>query len=220
MKLSIANLNEDQLKKFIRQFSNHEYVFHQNDMGNTMFVIIAGSIELLDNRNGQEFVVGTLTPGQVLGEKAMLTESPYKRTYSARTKDDTSLLEFTNKHLKIVEAIIPDFASRILQIAAKRLDRANRIISILRPLDPFARLIAAIEFLADEGGKKVAEGVEVPMGVADIEQLCSIDPQIIASSLEAFVDAKILRKTKNGYLLTDKHALSQYLPDLKERIAA
>ena len=63
--MNLANLNEELIKKFVRTISTGEILFKQNDLGNTMFIIVGGEIELLDNHGEKEknYVVGTLGIG-------------------------------------------------------------------------------------------------------------------------------------------------------------
>lgn len=220
MSLNLGNLKPEQLKKFVRQLSAGETLFEQGDLGNTMYIIVSGSFSLLEKRDGAFFVVGTLSVGQVLGEKALLTESPYRRTYTARAEEPATLLEFDNKNLKTVENIIPNFTSRILQIAAKRLDRANKMITILRSMDPIDRVVNAILFICEESGKQTPDGVVVTLTATDINQVCHVDKTIIGECLELMKTAKVIHVQKDTAVIPDLNALKQYYPELKDRVAA
>jgi CRP-like cAMP-binding protein len=213
-------LNSEQLRKFTRTVATGEFLFHQNDLGNTMFVIIEGEIELVEHRRNEEFVVGIMGVGQILGEKAFLTEVPYHRTFSARAKVNCSLLEFERKHIKIVETIIPNFALRILQIAAQRLDRANKIIKLLHYWNPIERLARGILFFNDESGKQTTAGYEITITPDDLVQLTNVNRDTINMVLEELTRAQIIRTSKNGMLLTDPDKLLQFVPDLSQKIAA
>jgi len=217
---SAGKLNPEQIKKNARLFAPAEYLFRQGDLGNTMFIIVGGLIELVEEREGKSTVVGTFGPGQLLGEKAFLTDVPYRRTFSARAKQQTSTLEFDRKDLKLVETLIPDFATRILQVAASRLDRSNRIIHILRPFDPTERFARVLIFQRDEAGTKGPEGIEFSLETDDFFQLANLDKETTEYCLQSVLKMNILKKSKNGYVLVDENALLQYLPELKERNAA
>lgn len=220
MALSLGNLNPEQLKKYVRQLSAGETLFEQGDLGNTMYIIVSGTFTLLEKRNESHFVVGTLSVGQVLGEKAMLTESPYRRTYTARAEEPSTLLEFDNKNLKMVENIIPNFTSRILQIAAKRLDRANKLISLLRSMDPIERVVSAVLFICEESGKQTPDGIVVPLTAHDINQICHVEGAIISECLDLMKAARIIVFQKDTAVIPDLNALKQYYPELKDRVAA
>ncbi len=217
---AINKLNEEQIKKCARIFSREEYLFHQGDLGNTMFIIVGGQVELIEEREGKSTAVGLFSPGEILGEKAFLTDTPYRRTYSAKAKIDTSVLEFDRKNLKLVESLIPDFATRILQVAAQRLDRANRIISILRPFDAAERFVLSVLFLRDDSGAQGAEGVEFTMTAEELYQVGNLDAETAEFCISAVLKMNILKKTKKGFVVADENALRQYSAELKDRIAA
>ncbi len=215
-----GKLNEEQLKKFARLYSPGEYLFRQGDLGNTMFIIVGGQIELIEERDGNSTMVAMISPGQVLGEKAFLTDIPYRRTFSARAKVQTPTLEFDRKNLKVVETLIPDFATRMLGVAASRLDRSNRIINILRPFDPAERFVQVVLFLRDDVGIKGSEGVEFPIDPSDFYQLGNLDKTTTEFCLNSVLKINILKKTKKGYVIVDENALRQYVSELRERVAA
>lgn len=208
--------NEEALKRFVRSVGAGEFLFHQNDLGNTMFIIMGGTIELLDKRGHEYVIVGTMGQGQVLGEKAILQETPYRRTYSVRAKVETTLLEFETKNIKIIAAIIPDFTLRILQTAAKRLDKANEMIELLRPMDSAQRFIKCIQFIFRQNGVQSAGGVEAPISLDDIYQITSINRPLITQYLARLTTNKVLVKTKAGFVLPNEHALTDSIADLQE----
>jgi CRP-like cAMP-binding protein len=215
-----ADVNKEQLKKFARTLSTGEFLFRQDDLGNTLFIIVHGEIELIEHRAGHDYVVGVMGPGQVLGEKAFLTEIPYNRAFSARCKGEASLLEFERKHLPIVETIIPDFAMRILQIAAQRLDRANKVIHILHSFDPIERLVNGLLLLNKESGKQTSEGWQIPTTSVELEQLTNVDSVTIAFFLKELEKKQVIIPSNRGLLITDLNKLTQMMPDLKEILAA
>lgn len=212
--------HKEQLKKFARNFSAADYLFRQGEMGNTLFVIVHGHVELIEHRSGAEYIVGVMGPGQVLGEKAFLTDVPYPRAFSARCKSETSLLEFERKHLAIVETIIPDFAMRILQIAAQRLDRANKIIHILHSFNPIERLVNGIILIHGESGKQTSEGSEVAVTVENLAQLTNVDTDQIKAFLKELEKRQILVPSNRGLVLTDSNKLTQMISEMKEQLAA
>lgn len=216
----LANLNDEVLKRFVRSLSSGELLFEMGEMGNTMFIIIQGTMEMLEERGTDSVVVNVVGPGEVIGEKAILSESPYKRGYTARAKSEVTLLEFESKSIRLIEAVIPNFTHRILQMAASRLDRANHLIRVLRSLDPVERIIKCIQFLASQHGVKTSEGVEVNITIHDIYNVIYVEKQTIEFCLNQLTNKKILRKTKSGFLLTDANAMDQYASELRERVAA
>lgn len=217
---SSGSFNDERLGRLIRSLSKDEALFKQGDLGNTLFIILQGSIELCEDRDGQLVVVDSLSAGEVIGEKALLSETPYRRSYGAVAKEETALLELDAKSLKTVENLIPDFATRLLQITVTRLDRANRLIQLLKSLDPLERLIESLLYIAKEKGKKTRDGVEVADVVQQLYLITYLEKDFIKICLEQMAKAKRLKFNQKIAVISDEAALQQYLPELRERMAA
>ncbi|MBI4404040.1 MAG: Crp/Fnr family transcriptional regulator [Deltaproteobacteria bacterium] len=217
------NLADSRLKRFLRQLTRGDYLFRGGDMGNTMFIILDGSIEMFRTVGSEERFAAQLGPGEFIGERAILNPgTPYRRPYSARANAETVLLEFDAKSLKIIQVVIPDLVMRVLQVAADRLDRANRLLEVLRPLDEMERLVNCILYLSTP--PKNAQGASHPtdclMTAEDIHAIIGSDTAMIEKCLAHLATKKILIRQKEGYALVDDTALKQFLPLLKERMAA
>jgi len=108
-----------------------------------MFVIAKGLVELIAERHGQKHLVGFIEAGQFLGEKAVLSDSPHQRAFSAKTKTETAILELGLHAIEKIRKNAPDLMNDLLkqmfQMAALRLDRANQLSQALRPADTTQR---------------------------------------------------------------------------------
>jgi CRP/FNR family cyclic AMP-dependent transcriptional regulator len=218
--IQTGTLNDSFLAKFVRRFSREEFLFHQGDTGNSMYVIVEGTIVLLAKSQKTERLVGTLGAGEVLGEKAILTSAGYKRTFSAQAKTETILLEIDSQNLKLIQAKIPDFTIKILKIISERLDKANNLINILRFTDETERLVQYILYFCKYNFKKTPEGVELALTTDDIHHAVNLEEDFVGKCLEELCRSKILVKRNNGYIVSDENALVQFTGTLKERIAA
>ena len=68
-----------------------DVVFQENDLGDRMYFITSGSIEIsLEDNQGQNVLLSTLQEGEGFGEMALISGS--KRTATAITKTDCQLL--------------------------------------------------------------------------------------------------------------------------------
>lgn len=69
-----------------RHFRAGALVFAQGDAGATMLVILAGSLDVLVDRDGGRVRVAQLWPGDCVGEMSLLTGLPRAATVQARTE--------------------------------------------------------------------------------------------------------------------------------------
>jgi len=97
-KLSIfKNLNDDAIisltsdVKFLR-FENEELIFSQGTYGEEIFYILAGSIQLILEKDDKEIPLLRLKPGQILGELAPILKQ--NRSASAYAINETKLIGF------------------------------------------------------------------------------------------------------------------------------
>lgn len=73
----------------IRKLAAGEWLFHQGDVGDAMFVVLSGRVEVV-LEHPQEEVVRVMGRGGVVGELALLTQAP--RSAGIRARRDTELL--------------------------------------------------------------------------------------------------------------------------------
>jgi CRP/FNR family cyclic AMP-dependent transcriptional regulator len=67
-----------------------EFVFHETDPGRALFVVVEGTVEIIQASPQGEHVVRTLVAGDAFGELALIDESP--RSGSARIGEQARLL--------------------------------------------------------------------------------------------------------------------------------
>lgn len=94
-------------------------IFSEGDAGATMFVVVAGEVDLLVKGK----LVEHLGPGGVLGEMALL--DPVPRSASAIAKTDCKLVPIDEKRFKFLVQQTPNFALQIMRVIADRLRRMD-----------------------------------------------------------------------------------------------
>src|SRR4051812_22272973 len=82
-----------------------EWLFHQGDPGDVLFVVLTGRVEVVIEEPARE-VVRVLGRGGVVGELAILTEAP--RSAGVRARRDTELLALDRR--SFVELLAGDVA--------------------------------------------------------------------------------------------------------------
>ena len=129
--------NKDQLKsealrRFMMEVATGQKLFEQNDKGNTLYIIVEGSIKLVHKVMQTERVIAVLGPGEIVGEKALCSSTPYRRAFTAVADSATVVLEFDGASLKAIGAKLPDFPLKMLEVVVQRLDKANELVGILQ----------------------------------------------------------------------------------------
>jgi CRP/FNR family cyclic AMP-dependent transcriptional regulator len=104
-----------------RAFSKGQTIFLKGDLGNHMYVVLKGQVEIrIDDR-----VVDTVNPGQIFGEMGLIDGSP--RAAAAVANSEGLMLEIDEKQFHRLVKESPDFALRVLRTVVERVRRANRL---------------------------------------------------------------------------------------------
>lgn len=109
-----------------RVFARGEVIFDEGDVGDTLYIIKAGSVGvfLVDSKVGLRFELARLRSGQVFGEMAMLTEQPRNATCQAMEPTECILIS-RQTFMAIVERI-PQVALAVAEVLASRINQLNR----------------------------------------------------------------------------------------------
>jgi CRP-like cAMP-binding protein len=110
----------------------NDQIFHRGDLGEEMYFIGQGEVELVDPRTNS--VITKLTEGDFFGEISLLKGSP--RTLSARTSAYCDLYCLEKKNFDRVLSEHPDFAQFVLENSGNRsLSDENPIVVRYENLD-------------------------------------------------------------------------------------
>ena len=82
-----------------RRFRKGEFVFHQGDVGNRVYIVQSGEVEVIrEDPDGSKAAVEHLGKGDYFGEKALLTDAPRRSTVRAVTDITTLAIERRDFH--------------------------------------------------------------------------------------------------------------------------
>ncbi|MBL7664164.1 MAG: cyclic nucleotide-binding domain-containing protein [Bacteriovoracaceae bacterium] len=119
-----------------RSFSANEYIFNEGDSGFGFFFILQGTVEVyIKGKSASNASVVLLQEGDYFGELALLEENS-KRSASAVTRDDVTLLGIFKPDLDDLIESYPVVAAKLLQsisiIIANRLSLVTNEMKILK----------------------------------------------------------------------------------------
>lgn len=104
-------------------FSAGEVIFNEGDPGDVMYVVQEGEVDIV--LNGR--VIETVSAGGVVGELAMIDNSPRSATVVART--DARLVPIDEKRFAFLVQYTPNFANHVMQVMSERLRVMDTILS-------------------------------------------------------------------------------------------
>jgi CRP/FNR family transcriptional regulator, cyclic AMP receptor protein len=96
-----------------------ERVFSRGDRGDAMYAVLEGAVDIVLG----DAVVETVGPGGIIGELALVDESP--RSASAVARVDSHLARVDKREFTFLVQEHPTFALQVMQVLAERIRNAN-----------------------------------------------------------------------------------------------
>lgn len=80
-----------------KSFPGKNVIFQEGDSGDVLFIILSGKVKvLLTGKNGQEYILSRLGPGNFFGEMAILESAP--RSASVITVEPSEFFYWGERH--------------------------------------------------------------------------------------------------------------------------
>jgi CRP-like cAMP-binding protein len=157
-----ARLGEGSLEAILRltrrrKFRKDEVIFHENEVGDSLFIILRGRVKVaIFGDDGKEVTLSTLSEGDFFGEMSLLDQEPRSATTIA--EEECELLALQRDDFTRALEQDPGMSASLIQVLADRLRKANHQISTLALLDVYGRVARVIQELAEEEGKRLKDG--------------------------------------------------------------
>lgn len=111
-------------------FPPGEVICTQGEMGDSAFIILSGRGEVVVDAGGEERKVAEITKNDVVGEMALLTESP--RTATVRADTEVTALTISKDNFFRILQEFPEVSLEVMRVLARRLERTTRDLAEVR----------------------------------------------------------------------------------------
>ena len=134
-------LSDEELKALegsstTRAFPKNTVVIHENDPADSLFVIESGKVKVYcSDKNGKEFIMNTLGPGDYFGELALLDDST--RSASVRTVEKSEFRIVMKEDFSSVLDDHPNITQQLISNLARQV--ANELLCNVRVIVQHAR---------------------------------------------------------------------------------
>jgi len=102
-----------------RTYKDGEIICREGDVGESMFVIQSGSVEVSKNHNGGEMVLRTMTRGEIFGEMALFDRM--ERSATVKALGEAIVLRVDKKGFFAKACQDPTMTFNILEGMSKRI---------------------------------------------------------------------------------------------------
>ena len=170
------------------RFRTGTAIFHADDVGSMMYIIIKGAVKIfIPATDGREVVLAIHRQGDLFGEMSLLDDE--RRSASATTLDDTEMVSLSRTDFQEVLERHPDACRAILTVLVTRLRQTNQSIQDAYLLDVPGRLARRLLILAREHGIPGEEGgVEIGLKVSqqDLASMIGASRVAVNKQLQAW----------------------------------
>jgi len=111
-------------------YADREYIVHQGDVGNCMYVIQKGQVEVLKEEDGHQIQLRVLHEGDVFGEMAIFEKEV--RSAGVRPLGEAQVLTIDKKTFLRRVKEDPTLAFNILKVMSERLRKLNSDVMQLK----------------------------------------------------------------------------------------
>jgi cAMP-binding proteins - catabolite gene activator and regulatory subunit of cAMP-dependent protein kinases len=115
-----------------KEYDDGEIICRRGEIGDCMYVVQAGQVEVVQEESGQEVVIGNLRPGAIFGEMAIIDRQP--RSATVRAKGQARVLTLDKRAFLRRVHEDPSLAFQILQQMSQRIRQSDQELSRLRLL--------------------------------------------------------------------------------------
>jgi CRP-like cAMP-binding protein len=128
-----AALTEDEIFKFVRytrtrELGSQEVIADVDEISDRFYLVIGGSVKLLQVDGEKEFEVGRIEPGCLVGEMSFFDRRPRTVRLRAR-RSGVRLLEINRQMYNRIRIEEPYIATNLLEFVIRSLDSLVRHLS-------------------------------------------------------------------------------------------
>ena len=134
-----------------RSFPKNTVVIHENDPADSLYVIESGRVKVYcSDKNGKEFIMNTLGPGDYFGELALLDDST--RSASVRTVEKADFRVVMKADFNRVLDDHPNITRQLISNLAGRVRKLTADVKSLALQDVYGRVANVLMDLSEERG--------------------------------------------------------------------
>ena len=170
-----------------RRYQRGEVIFHEDDPGDRMHIIVDGSVKIsVASEDGREKNIALFKPGECFGEMALLDGSSRSATATAMEALETlvlmrdDFLDFLTQN--------PRVAADITNLLTQRLRNVNQMLVDTAFLDVPTRVAKQLLTLAGSyaGDADPAEPRVVPLGQDELASLVGASRETVSRALTSY----------------------------------
>lgn len=216
------------LDRFAQVVPAGTVLFREGDVGDFMYVIQTGEVDISRAADGVDTVIATLPAGEFFGEMSLLTGRP--RSATATVRRDARVLRIEPRTFEAMLRGKTEIGLRMIRSLAMRLERANQQIELLLMSSPTHRVVQCLRQMADQqiaavGGLSERAALYLPVTLAELATRVALDALEVEAILDELRTAELILTAADagiagpGYVIAEVGKLPEFveLLDLRTR---
>ena len=190
------------------KLSRGEHLFLEGQDGDRLYVVLDGKLKLTRAAtDGRENLLAVLGPGEMFGERSLFDPRP--RTQGASAVTEATVAALAHDALRQLLLERPEVSMHMMQALARRLRRANDVVSDLVFTDVPGRVAKNLLDLADRFGEQERDGLHVHHDLTqeELAQLVGASRETVNKALADFAARGWLQLSAKSVLLIEPDRL-------------
>ena len=214
-----AELDEAELERFSRVAVPRSYpegtrVFHEGDHSDACYIVRSGTFRVTrDHPDGRAITLATLSPGDIVGELAMLDGEV--RSASVETLGGKGeLLALPASDVRSLLEKHPDITVKMVAALTRRLRAANERISRQSFQTVPSRVAGVLSQMVDDddgGGDGSKREITIRMNQADLAQLAGTSRESVSRFLADLERSGVVRAGRGQVTILEPAKLGNYI---------
>jgi CRP-like cAMP-binding protein len=193
----------------LRRWSKGKPLFERGDAGDSLFVVLSGSLKIANvTADGREVVLNFLGEGDINGEIAALDGGA--RTATATAMVETEVFQIYRRDLLPILSRHPDALLEIVVLLCEKLRATSEIVEDnLR--DMRGRFAAGLLRLSRQLGRRTARGIEIDLGASqrDLGNYLGLSRENTSRQVSALAGEGVLVMEGGVLVIFDEAVLSE-----------
>ncbi|UCD99785.1 MAG: Crp/Fnr family transcriptional regulator [Chloroflexota bacterium] len=201
----------------ISKLNGGAHYFLEDDPADTGYLLLKGKVKLTQvTLEGQQVILGYLSPGRVFGIIAILKKVTYP--VSAQAVGNCIALAWDQRTLNRLMERHPQIALNSLLIMAGQIREFQNRVRDLSTKRVETRLARAVLRLANQTGVKVPEGIliDLPLSRQDLAEMTGSTLYTVSRILHDWEEMGIVLSKRQKVVITNPHGLVSIAEDLPE----
>lgn len=198
-----------------------EVLFEQGETAESAFLLLEGKMKLTGEGDDWVYNEPLLGAGEVIGERALISEGAYQRRFGCEAVTRCQVLEINRKTFLVWNKECPALLNEVVFFMVggflRRQDSANHLIGALRPTDGVARVMSVLGYWSrpQNEGSQAAAPNEFTLGM--LFHYLDIEKAELVRILQHLASVGVLEfKGKETFHLKDRQLLVSLIASHKK----